>query len=437
MRETIFALSSGGLPSGVAVVRMSGPGTASALEDLAGDLPAPRHATLKTLRDGDGVILDKSLILFFPGPHSFTGEDCGELHLHGGRAVVGAILETLSHRKNFRLAEAGEFTRRAFLNGKFNLTEAEALSDLISAETETQRRFALSNSESRHKDLYGQWRRTLIQTRAMIEAELDFSDEEDVPGSVAEQVWQEVEGLRDSLKRHAAGYRTAEIIREGFRVVILGAPNAGKSSLLNTLARREIAIVTDEPGTTRDVLEANLDINGIKVIVTDTAGIRENPGKVEALGIDRAISRAREADLLLLMEDCSDPVPVDIPYETRSLKVGNKLDLAGSSPDDGRYDFAISARTGEGIDSLLQKVHSLATAATVGATETLPFRERHVQLLLQAANHVESAVAAVDSPLELRAEELRLAADSLGRITGTIDVEDLLDTIFSQFCIGK
>lgn len=437
MRETIFALSSGALPSGVAVVRLSGPGAADALVSLAGERPHPRRATLKTLRDQDGVVLDKSLILFFPGPHSFTGEDCVELHLHGGRAVVRAVLETLSRRKNFRMADAGEFTRRAFLNGKFNLTEAEALSDLIAAETETQRRFALSNSENRHRALYDGWRRTLIQIRAMIEAELDFSDEEDVPGSVADQVWKEVDTLRNSLKRHAAGYRTAEIIREGFRVVILGAPNAGKSSLLNTLARRDIAIVTEEPGTTRDVLEASLDINGIKVIVTDTAGIRANPGRVEAMGIDRAIDRAREADLLLLLEDCNEPVPVEIPHVTSSLRVGNKIDLASDVPLKGRYDFVISARTGEGIDKLLDKVRSLATSATERAGETLPFRERHVQLILDAATHVERAAEGQDLPLELRAEELRLAADSLGRITGAIDVEDLLDTIFSQFCIGK
>lgn len=313
MRETIFALSSGALPSGVAVVRLSGPGTCSALEALAGKLPEPRHATLRTLRDSRGAILDRSLVLFFPGPQSFTGEDCGELHLHGGRAVVQAVLETLSGYPDFRLAEAGEFTRRAFLNGKLDLTEAEALSDLISAETEAQRRFALANAESRHRALYDGWRKTLIHARAMIEAELDFSDEEDVPGSVAERVWEEIAELRSSLECHAAGYRTAEIIREGFRVVILGAPNAGKSSLLNMLARRDIAIVTEEPGTTRDVLEAVLDVGGVKVIVTDTAGIRENPGRVEALGIDRAIDRAREADIILLLEDCNAPVRVRLP----------------------------------------------------------------------------------------------------------------------------
>lgn len=437
MRETIFALSSGALPSGVAVVRLSGPGTCSALEALAGKLPEPRHATLRTLRDSRSAILDRSLVLFFPGPESFTGEDCGELHLHGGRAVVQAVLETLSGYPDFRLAEAGEFTRRAFLNGKFDLTEAEALSDLISAETEAQRRFALANAESRHRALYDGWRKTLIHARAMIEAELDFSDEEDVPGSVAERVWEEIAELRSSLERHAAGYRTAEIIREGFRVVILGAPNAGKSSLLNTLARRDIAIVTEEPGTTRDVLEAVLDVGGVKVIVTDTAGIRENPGRVEALGIDRAIDRAREADLILLLEDCNAPVRVRPPDGIPHRRIGNKLDLADKTLHPGQYDFLISAHTGEGIDSLLREMRELAVQATSNAGEALPFRERHVQLILDAAGHVDTAVRQTSLPLEVRAEELRLAGNALGRISGTIDVEDLLDTIFSQFCIGK
>lgn len=437
MRETIFALSSGALPSGVAVVRLSGSGTCSALEALAGKLPEPRHATLRTLRDSQGAVLDRSLVLFFPGPESFTGEDCGELHLHGGRAVVQAVLETLSGYPDFRLAEAGEFTRRAFLNGKFDLTEAEALSDLISAETEAQRRFALANAESRHRALYDGWRKTLIHARAMIEAELDFSDEEDVPGSVAERVWEEIAELRSSLERHAAGYRTAEIIRDGFRVVILGAPNAGKSSLLNTLARRDIAIVTEEPGTTRDVLEAVLDVGGVKVIVTDTAGIRENPGRVEALGIDRAIDRAREADLILLLEDCNAPVRVRLPEGIPHRRIGNKLDLADKTHHQGQYDFLISAHTGEGIDSLLSEMRELAVQATSNAGEALPFRERHVQLILDAAGHVDTAARQTNLPLEVRAEELRLAGDALGRISGTIDVEDLLDTIFSQFCIGK
>ncbi|WP_295810524.1 tRNA uridine-5-carboxymethylaminomethyl(34) synthesis GTPase MnmE, partial [uncultured Nitratireductor sp.] len=321
--------------------------------------------------------------------------------------------------------------------GKFDLTEAEALSDLVAAETETQRRFALANTQTRHKALYDGWRRTLIHARAMIEAELDFSDEEDVPGSVADEIWREVSQLRSSLEKHGEGYRKAEIIRDGFRVVILGAPNAGKSSLLNALARRDVAIVTEEPGTTRDLLEVALDIGGAKVIVTDTAGIRENPGRVEAMGIDRAISRAREADLILALEDCSAPVSVDLPPEIPHRRIGSKIDLMDRRDGLDGYDLSISVRTGEGMEALLSDIEKQVSQTIRGAMETLPFRERHLHLIQQAARHMDIAASRRDLPLELRAEELRLAANALGRISGTIDVEDLLDTIFSQFCIGK
>lgn len=419
------------------MVRLSGEGTRHAIEEMTGTLPVARKAELRGIRNRDGLLLDRGLVLFFPGPNSFTGEDCAELHLHGGRAVVQAVLEALAGFEGFRLAEAGEFTRRAFLNGKFDLTEAEALSDLIAAETEAQRRFALANAETRHRALYDGWRQTLIQARAMIEAELDFSDEEDVPGSVAAQVWQDITALHQSLQKHAAGYRNAEIIREGYRVVILGAPNAGKSSLLNTLAQRDIAIVTDEPGTTRDALETALDIDGAKVILTDTAGIRDNPGRVEALGIERAISRAKDADLILALEDMSSDETVDAPTDVPFLRVGNKADLPAENQNRREYDFQISVKTGAGIDALLAELRRRVGEATQDAAEILPFRQRHVQLIEEASRHAKTAIVSDDTPLELRAEELRLSANALGRISGTIDVEDLLDTIFSQFCIGK
>jgi len=234
-RDTIFALSSGALPSGIAVVRLSGPATRTVIRKMAGTLPPPRQAQLRDIKSGEGNLLDRGLVLFFPGPASFTGEDCGELHLHGGRAVVTAVLEALGAFPGLRMAEAGEFTRRAFLNGKIDLPGAEALSDLIAAETEAQRRFALANTTEAHRKLYDKWRQQLIRARALIEAELDFADESDVPGSVADTVWPEVAALRDVITAHAATYRDAEIIRDGFQVVIIGAPNAGKSTLLNAL----------------------------------------------------------------------------------------------------------------------------------------------------------------------------------------------------------
>ena len=436
-RDTIYALSSGALPSGVAVIRLSGPATRTVIREMAGTLPPPRQAQLRNIKSGTGVLLDRGLVLFFPRPASFTGEDCGELHLHGGRAVVAAVLETLGTFPGLRMAEAGEFTRRAFLNGKIDLPGAEALSDLIAAETEAQRRFALTNTTEAHRKLYDTWRKQLIRARALIEAELDFADESDVPGSVADTVWQEVVMLRDAILAHAATYRDAEIIRNGFQVVIIGAPNAGKSTLLNMLARREVAIVTDEPGTTRDVLEVALDIGGMKVVLADTAGIREAEGRVEAIGIERSLERARKADLVLLLEDMSAPQPVDAPSETRVIRIGTKSDLIppGAQPRD--YDCIISAQTGVGLDRLVGLLRKASEGFSARIGDVLPFRARHVMLLNEAATELGYALGQEGEGLELRAEGLRRAGHALARILGEIDVEHLLDEIFSTFCIGK
>ncbi|WEX11755.1 tRNA uridine-5-carboxymethylaminomethyl(34) synthesis GTPase MnmE [Chelativorans sp. AA-79] len=436
VRDTIFALSSGALPSGVAVIRISGPATRNVLERVAGSAPKARYARLTEIRDSGGAILDQGLVLYFPGPASFTGEDCAELHLHGGRAVVAAVLNLLGSLRSLRQAEAGEFTKRAFLNGKVDLTGAEALSDLIGAETEAQRRFALSNGSGAHRRLYMDWRQRLIRARAMIEAELDFADEADVPGSVGDTVWGDIHLLRGELAEHKATYRTAEIIRKGLVVVILGAPNAGKSSLLNALARREVAIVTEEPGTTRDILEVSLDLHGMKVILADTAGIREASGRIEAIGIERTFERARDADLLLLLEDITSPAEFGGIPDKLALRVGNKMDLAGTW-DEKRYDCVISAKTGDGLDGLVGLLRSVSTGYHSQAGETLPFRARHVVLLQEAIEALDEAIAGEAAGLELRAEHLRLAGDALGRIFGEIGTEDLLDTIFSTFCIGK
>ena len=436
VRDTIFALSSGALPSGVAIIRISGSATREVLQQMTSGVPKARHAVLSNIKGQDGAVLDRGLCLFFPGPASFTGEDCAELHLHGGRAVVAAVLDQLAGFPRLRMADAGEFTKRAFLNGKMDLTGAEALSDLIAAETEAQRRFALANSSETHRRLYGSWRRRLIHARAMIEAELDFADESDVAGSVAEAVWQDISNLSREISDHASSYKSAEIIRDGFQVVILGAPNAGKSSLLNALAKRDVAIVTDEPGTTRDILEVSLDIAGMKIVLADTAGIREAGGRVEALGIERSIARAREADLILLLEDVTNPSPVQGLPERPILRLGNKADLA-SGTKTLNYDCLISAKTGQGLDELLELIQRASAGYLDRASDVLPFRARHVALLNEAVYALQAAAQAEEQGLELSAESLRAASDALGRITGEIDVEDLLDTIFSTFCIGK
>ncbi|RWP63015.1 tRNA uridine-5-carboxymethylaminomethyl(34) synthesis GTPase MnmE [Mesorhizobium sp.] len=436
--DSIVALSSGRLPAGVAVIRISGPQSRFVVETIAGPVVKNRVAAYRKFRAPDGSVLDSGLVVFFAGPNSFTGEDIAEFHVHGGRAVVAKMLETIAGFDGVRHAEPGEFTRRAFLNGKVDLVETEALADLVNAETEAQRRFAVQNAESVQSELYLGWRRRLIHARAMIEAEIDFADEDDVPGSVAETVWSDVRAMIDEIERHVEGFRAAEIIRDGFEVVILGAPNAGKSSLFNALARREAAIVTEEPGTTRDLLEVVLDLEGMRVRVTDTAGLRETPGRIEAIGIERARSKAGTADLLLVLEDMVDPVPIGaIPADIPTLRIGTKVDLLRDESLATRYDAVISTRDGTGLAELLAEIGQRAAAQIGQAGDVLPSRLRHVELLNEAKRFLLAAVAGDERGQELRAEELRLAADRLGRIVGAVDVEDLLDVIFSQFCIGK
>lgn len=438
--DTIVALSSGRLPAGIAIVRISGPDVRFAIETISGPVPDARKATYRTLKRQDGTLLDRGLVLFFAAPHSFTGEDVVELHVHGSRAVVAALLEELTSFPGIRLAEQGEFTKRAFLNGRLDLTETEALADLINAETEAQRRFALLNAAGAQSGLYGNWRQRLIHARAMIEADIDFADEEDVPGSVADTVWNDVRKLSGEVSDHIDRYHSAEIVREGFDVVILGAPNSGKSRLFNTLVNREAAIVTEEAGTTRDLLEVALDLEGVRVRITDTAGIREGAGKVETIGIERALARARTADLILLLQDMHDPMPFDgVPLEVPRLFIGTKADLVGEATDrrDREYDLVISAIDGTGINSLLSEIGVRAERAIGDIGDVLPSRLRHVDLLRETVAHLREAVNGLGLPLELRSESLRLAAVSLGRITGGVDTDDLLDVIFSQFCIGK
>ncbi|MGX5848488.1 tRNA uridine-5-carboxymethylaminomethyl(34) synthesis GTPase MnmE [Mesorhizobium sp. PL10] len=436
--DSIVALSSGRLPAGIAVIRISGPKTRFVVETIAGSMVKDRAATLRRLRAADGSLIDNGLVLFFPGPKSFTGDDVAEFHVHGGRAVAGKMLETIAGLDGVRHAEPGEFTRRAFLNGKLDLVETEALADLVNAETEAQRRFAVQNAEGVQSALYLGWRRRLIHARAMIEAEIDFADEDDVPGSVSDTVWSDVKAMIGEIGRHIDGFHAAEIIRDGFEVVILGAPNAGKSSLFNALARREAAIVTDEPGTTRDLLEVVLDLNGLRVRITDTAGLREAPGKVEAIGIEKARAKAHTADLMLLLEDLASPTAVgEIPADIPALRIGTKVDLLKGQRPLATYDALISTVEGTGLAELVAEIGGRAAAAIGDAGDILPSRLRHVELLKETKLYLASALSGAESGQELRAEELRLAADRLGRIVGAVDVEDLLDVIFSQFCIGK
>ncbi|WP_037434546.1 tRNA uridine-5-carboxymethylaminomethyl(34) synthesis GTPase MnmE [Sinorhizobium fredii] len=435
--DTIYALSSGALPAGVAVIRISGPATATVIGRLCGALPQPRRAALRTIRTRNGEILDSGLVIYFPGPASFTGEDCCELQVHGGRAVVHAILDALAGFEGLRHAEAGEFSRRAFQNGKLDLVEIEGLADLITAETEMQRRLAIEQSGGGQSALYQGWARRLTHARAMIEAELDFADEDDIPGSVSETIWTDMAKLAAEIEAHVDQAGLAEIIRDGLKIVIAGEPNAGKSSLLNALAKRDIAIVTEIAGTTRDVLSVDLSLAGFSVKLYDTAGLRETDELVEREGIRRAREVIGHADLILLLSEkpgdfvWNEPVGNDVPV----IRVATKIDRNGANWAPGQADLFLSTKTGDGIADLLEELKAHLPDLAGRTSLAMPSRKRHVDCLKQASAALARSRAV--EGLDIQAEQLRLASDALGRITGRVDVENLLDVIFSEFCIGK
>lgn len=435
--DTIIALSSGPAPAGVAVVRLSGPQTDSVVKQFVGTLPPPRHAALRTLVDLNGEPIDDGLVLWFPGPQSFTGEDCAELQVHGSRAVIERVLLQATAVSDVRIAEAGEFAQRAFINGKFDLTAAEGLADLIAAETEAQRRFALQQMQGTQQALYHQWRQRMLEGRALAEADIDFTDESDVPGSVADRVWRDMAMLRGEIENHLMNARRGETRRSGFQIVLIGAPNVGKSTLLNALSRSERAIVSDEPGTTRDVIEVRLDLGGYLVLIADTAGLRDAAGPIEAEGMRRARAHAIEADLILHLDDrgCFDGL--ELPNERPVIwRVLTKKDQDSPEGVTSKAQFSISAITGDGMDELERAMIKEIGRQSGSEQDILPSHVRHIGHLQRAAD----ALVDVDNevlPIEIRAEKLRIAGHELGRITGAIDVEDVLGAIFSRFCIGK
>ena len=440
--DTIYALSSGPPPSGVAVIRVSGPGVRAALISLTGSLPEPRRATLRSVRDEDAALLDRGIVLFFPDPDSFTGEDVAELQVHGGRAVIAAVLGALERLPGFRAAEAGEFTRRAFVNGRVDLTEVEGLADLIAAETEAQRWQALRQADGELRRVFEGWRGRLVGARALIEAELDFADEEDVPGSVSEAAWGEIAAVAAEIGRFLDDGHRGERLRDGAEVVVLGPPNAGKSSLINALARRDVAIVTAEPGTTRDLIEVRLDLNGYPVTLVDTAGLREAGGLIEAEGIRRATARAAAADLVLWLSEAAEAgsVPV-VPDGVPVLRVGTKGDLIDSAKEQSLlsagFDLVISTRTGAGLEELLRRLTGVLADRFSAGESVLLTRSRHRSGLERCREALAAALEGTGRGLELRADDVRRATDALGRITGVVGVEDILEVIFREFCIGK
>ncbi|MBU6371842.1 MAG: tRNA uridine-5-carboxymethylaminomethyl(34) synthesis GTPase MnmE [Alphaproteobacteria bacterium] len=449
---TIFALASGAGRAGVAVLRISGPEAGPALDALAGrpasprpkPRPKPRQAVLRRLTDPKtGVALDDALVLWFPAPASFTGQDVAELHVHGGPAVVAALAAALAAIPGLRLAEPGEFTRRAFENGKLDLAQAEGLADLIDAETEGQRRQALRQMEGALGARVAGWRDDLLRAMALVEAEIDFPDE-DVPGGVSAQAAPILAALEADMRAELADATRGARVRDGYRIAILGAPNAGKSSLLNALAGREAAIVSDIPGTTRDVIEIRLVLAGFPVWIADTAGLREAADAIEAEGVRRALARAEEADLRLALVAPGDrPDPALLAtLRDGDLVLRSKSDLAGAGQGEAeagalRSDLAVSARTGEGVAALLDRLAARVAAALGGAAAPALTRARHQALVADAAEALARARTALAGAPELAGEDLRVAAHALGRLVGRIDVEDVLGEIFSSFCIGK
>jgi tRNA modification GTPase len=448
--QTIFALSSGRPPSAIAIVRVSGPQARTAFETLTGRVPQPRMATRVLLRDGEGQGIDDAVVLWFPGPASATGEDVAEFHIHGSRAVQAALFVALGKLENVRAAEPGEFTRRAFENGKLDLTEAEALDDLIHADTDRQRRQALRQLQGLLGDKARDWRKRIIEAQALIEAGIDFSDEGDVPAELTAPALARIKTLLHEIEEVLTGQGRSERLRDGLRVAISGPPNVGKSTLINLLARREVAIVSPQAGTTRDVIEVQLDLDGYPVTLIDTAGIRNSEDPIEQEGVRRARLRVAESDLVLWMTDVEHQYGEE-PIETAATVVWvvrNKIDLdsvdgpAGPrtkmSPGQGSGTaFRISAGRGDGIPELVAALTAFARDYFGSSEDSLIGRERQRRLLREAADGLRRCLAVAGQGDELVAEELRAASQSLGRLLGRVDVEDVLDAIFREFCIGK
>lgn len=425
--DTIFALASARGRAGVAVIRLSGPQAFAAATALCGALPAPRHSALRWVRGADGQRIDQALILRFAEQASFTGEQVVEFHTHGSPAVIRAVLEALAAQPGCRMADPGEFTRRALENDRLDLAQVEGLSDLIDAETEAQRRQALAVFDGGLRRLAETWRAPLIRAMALIEATIDFADE-DVPEDVTPEVRDLLAPLIDQMRAEADGVPLAERLRDGFEVAILGPPNAGKSTLLNTLAGRDAAITSDVAGTTRDVIEVRMDLRGLPVTLIDTAGLRDTDDRIEQLGIDRAMARAKAADLRVVLTGDATSPSLDLEPDDIILRPKADIDPQGE----------ISARTGQGIDQLIDRIADVleARAARIGIASHTRHRtalNRAVDSLTRAGDYLDQGPNALD----LAAEELRHAAHHLDSLVGRVDVEAVLDDIFAQFCLGK
>jgi tRNA modification GTPase len=434
--DLIFALASGPLPSGIAVFRISGSDLSVLVKALLHKMPKPRTALLTEVHDfRDDKIIDRGLALWFPAPHSFTGEDCLELHLHGSKAVQLAMSECLNSWPQCRMAQAGEFTLRGLKNGKMSLMEVEAIADLLQAETEAQRFQAISAFDDQAELRVGEWRDALIKALAIIEASLDFSDEGDIPVRLLDDFYKAIADLQCNLMDASTKIQRAEIIKDGFKVALIGRPNAGKSSLLNHIAGRDVAIVSEYEGTTRDVIDVRVSLGGVSVVFTDTAGLRETSDPIEKIGLIRTHQQIEQAQLILWLDETGDFSGDFIPPDKRSIRIRTKTDLDNKSSEG---DFAISAHRGDGVSSLLAHIESLAKEL-INPYQPLLFFNQRQNLQLQNSIQALERIKQLDVNLqaELIAEDLRLSLHSLEALIGRVDVEDVLGHIFSTFCIGK
>jgi tRNA modification GTPase len=438
-KHTIFALSSGVGRAGIAVIRLSGPGSEPAVFDLSGPVPKPRAMALRYLKDADGAVLDQAMVCFMKAPHSVTGEDMAEFHLHGSPAVVAAVTRVLGQREGFRMAEAGEFTRRAYRHGKMDLVAVEGLGDLLAAESDAQRRLAMRQFLGEASTVFTEWRKELLKCLAIVEASIDFADEDDAVGPALAAVIPEIIALRDRLSAAMETSSAAELVRLGLRVVIAGPPNAGKSSLVNWLVGRSTSIVSPIPGTTRDVLEARSAIAGIPVMVSDTAGIRQiTDDPIEALGIARARQEISDADILVWMRS-PDTLDGEAPVRQPDIRVFNKSDRLTQESIHIRNDdeSVVSVLTGDGLEALKNAISDHVKARSTVAEDAVIVRERHRMAVGHSIRILNEILAAKHIGLELMAEKMRMAAAELASTTGRVESEDVLGEIFSSFCIGK
>ena len=444
--KTIYALSTTFGKSGVAVIRISGAKAKSVISQMTSldeQSIKPRYAYFIDLQDiNHQCTIDKCLLLYFKAPCSFTGEDIVELQTHGSKAVIKSVLENLSQLPSFRMAEAGEFSKRAFYNGKMDLTEAEGLADLIDAETSVQQKYAIRQMEGNLKNLYEEWRSSFVEIMAYLEAFIDFPDEE-IPHDVVEKINNTVFKLKSAINQHLSSDNIGERLREGFRVVIVGRPNAGKSSLLNAIAQRDVVIVSDIEGTTRDAIDIHLDVKGYPVTITDTAGIRETEEAIEKQGVEIALQKIKDADLLLCLYDAQNDTPdvfanIAKEFAEKMIYVANKQDKLTNVQIKQIKDkniTLISAKSHDGVDKIMNKIAEIIDDMFTENSSLLITRTRYREALSEALNALN--MFSLDKEIELSAEDIRLAARELGKITGRIEVDEILDKIFGSFCIGK